>query len=79
MINKTNWDEEEIEDEVLIKSLEYCIEDEDNCSKCLLEEKCKNNPFAPLREIYSLKTIKRLQAENTKLKTQNKKSFKKEN
>lgn len=55
-------------DEEIIKALEYCNADRNECDKCVLKRKCESNPFySPVAE-YALDLINRQKAEIERLK-----------
>lgn len=55
-------------DKEIIKALEYCNADRNECDKCVLKQKCESNPFySPVAEC-SLDLINRQRAENEMLK-----------
>lgn len=55
-------------DEEIIKALEYCNADRNECDKCVLQKDCESNPFySPIAE-HTLDLINRQKAENLELK-----------
>lgn len=62
MINKRYTDEE------IIKALEYCNADRNECDKCVFQRECESNPFYSAVAEHALNLINRQKAEIERLK-----------
>lgn len=58
-------------DSEILKALEYCNADRNECDKCALQEECESNPFYSTIAKYALDLLKRRQAEIERLKSMN--------
>ena len=58
-------------DSEIIKALEYCNADRNECDKCALQEECESNPFYSTIAKYALDLIKRQKTEIERLKSMN--------
>ena len=58
-------------DEEIIKALEYCNVDKNECDKCVLKRKCESYPFHSAVAEYAFDLINRQKAEIEKLKSKN--------
>lgn len=54
-------------DREIIKALEYCNADRNECDKCVLKRKCESNPFYSVVAEYALEIINRQKAEIKRL------------
>ena len=55
-------------DEEIIKALEYCNADRNECDKCVFQRECESNPFYSAVAEHALNLINRQKAEIEKLK-----------
>lgn len=55
-------------DEEIIKALEYCNADRNECDKCVLKRKCESNPFYSAVAEHALELINRQKSEIERLK-----------
>ena len=62
MINKKYTDEE------IIKALEYCNADRNECDKCVFQRECESNPFYSAVAEHALELINRQKSEIEKLR-----------
>lgn len=62
MINKKYTDEE------IIKALEYCNADRNECDKCVFQRECESNPFYSAVAEHALDLINRQKSEIEKLR-----------
>ena len=57
-------------DEEIIKALEYCNADRNECDKCVLQKECESNPFYSAVAEHALDLINRQKAEIEKMNIQ---------
>lgn len=62
MINKKYTDEE------IIKALEYCNADRNECDKCVFQRECESNPFYSAVAEHALELINRQKSEIERLR-----------
>lgn len=62
MINKRYTDEE------IIKALEYCNADRNECDKCVFQRECESNPFYSAVAEHALELINRQKSEIERLR-----------
>lgn len=55
-------------DEEIIKALEYCNADRNECDKCVFQRECESNPFYSAVAEHALDLINRQKAEIERLK-----------
>ena len=55
-------------DEEIIKALEYCNADKNECNKCVLQKECESNPFYSAVAEHALNIINRQKSEIERLK-----------
>lgn len=55
-------------DEEIIKALEYCNADRNECDKCVFQRECESNPFYSAVAEYALNLINRQKSEIERLK-----------
>lgn len=60
-----------VTDSEVLKALEYCNADRNECDKCALQEECESNPFYSTIAKYALDLIKRQKTEIERLKSMN--------
>lgn len=55
-------------DEEIIKALEYCNADRNECDKCVFQKECESNPFYSAVAEHALNLINRQESEIERLK-----------
>ena len=60
--------DKKLTDEEIIKALEYCNADRNECDKCVFQRECESNPFYSAVAEHALDLINRQKAEIERLK-----------
>ena len=60
--------DKKLTDEEIIKALEYCNADRNECDKCVLQKECESNPFYSAVAEHALDLINRQKSEIERLK-----------
>lgn len=60
--------DKKLTDEEIIKALEYCNADRNECDKCIFQRECESNPFYSAVAEHALDLINRQKSEIERLK-----------